>query len=63
MTRAEKVATITRYRAAGYSQRDMAALFGVTRSTVANLLCDPTGAKSKARKDSYGGACVTCGGR
>ncbi len=50
-------------RAAGKVQREIAEELGVSRSYAAALAGeDPLGEKSAARKKSYAGTCVDCGG-
>lgn len=66
--RLRKAARISELRASGLSYKEIAIAateeFGtpVSMSTVGNLLIDPDGRKARARKDSYGGRCVDCGG-
>lgn len=49
-------------RASGFSIRQIAEATGWSRTYVRDLFYDPTGAKARARKDSYRGRCEECGG-
>lgn len=62
MTRAEKVARAQALRAQGLLLREIAAEMGAALSTVHAWLWDPDLSKLRARRDSYGGTCVDCGG-
>jgi len=46
----------------GLLQREIAEQLRLSRSYTQELLEDPDGAKTRARKDSYQGTCVVCGG-
>lgn len=62
MTRQEKVAIARHLAERGLNQGRIAAEMGVARTTVQGWLGDPDGSKLRARKDSYRGTCVDCGG-
>lgn len=49
-------------RAQGLLQREIQAELGISRSYASELLRDPDGSLARARKDSYAGVCVGCGG-
>lgn len=49
-------------RSQGLLWREIADTLGISRSYAQALVDDPDGAKSRARKDSYQGSCVDCGG-
>jgi len=49
------------YKRCGRTQKETAAILGISRSYVSELLLDPTGALAKARKDSYRQPCPECG--
>lgn len=59
----ERRTEAARLRGLGYTAREIAEMLGVRRSTVYSYLDDPTGAKLRARKDSYRGTCERCGVR
>lgn len=61
-TRAENVAEAQQLRAEGLLCREVAERMGVPFQTAYLWLTDPDGAKLRARKDSYRGACKSCGG-
>lgn len=63
MTRAEKAAHAAALRAGGCSLAEVAESMGISTSYASELLNDPTGSKSRARKQRYRGTCETCGGR
>ena len=52
-----------RLRKGGMKIREIAERMGVAVSTVHAWLSDPDGSRLKARKDSYRGTCVVCGGQ
>jgi Homing endonuclease associated repeat len=60
--RLERAQEAARLRAQGLLGREIAERMGVSRTYAHELLADPTGAASRARKDSYRGTCVDCGG-
>ena len=62
MTRAERAAEAASLVALGSSSREVSESMGLSYSYVRELLCDPDGAKARARKASYRGACIDCGG-
>lgn len=45
----------------GFNAREMAEALGISRSYAAELRDDPTGLKSKQRKQRYASRCVDCG--
>lgn len=58
----ENVARARVLRAQGWLLREIAAEIGVATATVDAWLNDPDGARLRARKQSYRGVCVRCGG-
>jgi hypothetical protein len=63
MSRAENTKEILRLRELGLPNRAVAELLGLSERTVRSYISDPTGAKDRARKESYRGTCVDCGAR
>lgn len=63
MSRAERVKQIQALRTRGLSQREIGERLGLARRTVSAYIVDPSGAKNRARKRSYGGTCQGCGNR
>lgn len=61
-TRAQRLEQIRELKARGLTSRQIAAEVGVAVNTVRDYLSDPTGAKARARKASYAGVCIECGG-
>jgi hypothetical protein len=55
-------ARVRELREGGLLQREIQAELGISRSYVSELLDDPDGSKSRARKDTYCGVCNRCGG-
>lgn len=62
VTRARRLEQIRALRARGLTYKEIAAELGVKPTTVRNTLYDPDGSKARARKASYAGVCVECGG-
>ena len=62
LTRGEKISLAEHLRAGGLMLWEIAALMGVSPSTVGDWLKDPDGSLLKARKERYRGVCVDCGG-
>jgi hypothetical protein len=60
--RAQRVAQITALKARGLTHRQIGEELGIGASTIRNLLNDPDGLKERARKLSYRGTCIDCGG-
>lgn len=60
--RAERLRQIEAGRAAGLTYRQIADVLGISFSAVSNVINDPDGSKQRARRDSYAGECVDCGG-
>ncbi len=58
----EVLAEARRLRDQGMLLRGIAERFGVSVKTVHAWLTDPDGSALRARKDSYAGVCVECGG-
>lgn len=46
----------------GLNYREIGYRLGLSRSYVSTLFSDPDGSKDRARKESYGGTCGSCGG-
>jgi hypothetical protein len=63
VVRAERVRTVQLLRERGMTQQEIAALLGLSRSTVSMYVTDPDGSQDRARKASYGGTCEGCGAR
>ncbi len=61
MTREEKVVEINRLMDLGLSAKLIATKWGVSYSTVRNLLADPDGSKQKERRERYRRPCPLCG--
>lgn len=61
MTRAERYAQVKALRDEGLLLREIGERTGIARSTVADLLSDPTGEKARERKAKVHGFCVDCG--
>jgi hypothetical protein len=61
--KAKRVAEARRLRSDGLLLREIGVRMGVARTTVHGWLDDPDGSKLRARKDSYRGVCVVCGGQ
>jgi len=61
-SREEKALTVRGLRERGYTQGQIGEITGLSRSYVAELLSDPAGERSRARKESYAGVCEACGG-
>lgn len=53
---------VRRLRDEGVTHREIAARLGISRSYANDLDHDPDGTNARARKDSYRGSCVDCGG-
>lgn len=49
-------------RADGVTHRAIASQLGISRSYASELDVDPDGSRARARKDSYQGVCIDCGG-
>lgn len=63
MTRAERVVQIRPLRGEGLSVSEICERVGLARSTVYELLRDPTGEKVRARKACAAGTCEDCGSK
>lgn len=61
MTRAERYAEVKALRDRGLLLREIAERVGLAKSTVHDLLLDPTGEKARERKRRYEHPCVDCG--
>ena len=61
LTRRRNVLLAQHHRAQGWSITQIAHLLDRAPATVRGYLHDPTGAKAKARKAGYAGACERCG--
>lgn len=61
MSRAETYARVRSLRDAGLLHREIADALGLSRSYVADLLCDPTGEKNVVRRRRMYGECIECG--
>jgi hypothetical protein len=59
--RAERYAEVKALRDQGLLLREIGERMGVARQTVSDVLNDPTGERSRARKDRYRTPCVDCG--
>jgi hypothetical protein len=55
-------ARVRELRDQGLFQREVAEQLGISRSYAAALDTDPEGKQQRARRDSYDGVCVDCGG-
>lgn len=60
--RADRYAEVVELRKQGLTYKETAARMGISLSYVRDLLYDPDGSKSAARKASYSGVCQRCGG-
>lgn len=61
-TRAGLAAEVAWWRTKGrLPMREVAELLGISCSYAYDLVCDPSGEKVRARKDSYRGTCSRCG--
>lgn len=61
LPRADRAAEAAELRAQGLTYNQIAAHMGISRSYASSLICDPDGAKDRARKASYGRPCEQCG--
>lgn len=63
VSRAERAAEAARLTSQGLNRKQVAERMGIGPSYASALICDPTGEADRARKRSYGGACLDCGAR
>lgn len=61
--RAQRAKQVRALRKKGFIYDQIAEKLGISKGYVNELIYDPDGSKSKARKDSYRGTCRTCGAR
>lgn len=61
LTRAESSERVRRLVESGMTVPEAATELGVGRSAASSWLCDPDGAKQRARRASYAGNCLRCG--
>lgn len=60
-TRAQRSRRVATLREQKYTHEQIASMLGLSQSYVYDLIHDPTGEKTRRRKDSYRGTCKTCG--
>lgn len=61
MTRSEKHQRIVELRGQGFTNRQIGAILGLSRSTISDILNDPDRSKALARRRRYAGTCRVCG--